>query len=94
MQRIHELAINAAQRRRQEVADRVAGAHVVEIATKAATPSCWSEEAGSRDQVGTHAHRAERVIHGVAPEGRRVVAPKPQLAESPHQAQGGATGES
>ncbi|MCY1509544.1 hypothetical protein D9M68_438930 [compost metagenome] len=90
VQRVLHLAVEAAQVRRQEVADRIAGAHVVVgRAHDGAGPGGGGQAAVDvGHQVGAHALRAEGAEHGVVPEGRGVVAAQAHFAEGARQAQG------
>jgi hypothetical protein len=83
VQAVLDLAVEATQVRRQEVADHVAGAHVVGVADAAAS-------AHRVDHAGARAVGAEGIEHGVVPEGGGVVAPQPHFTEAAGEADGGA----
>ncbi|MNK90115.1 hypothetical protein D3C87_1101570 [compost metagenome] len=93
MEAVLHLAVEAAQVRGQEVADGVAGANVVRVATKATRTAGGVETAGRRDQVGANAVGAERIEHGVVPERRGVITAQTNFTETTRQAHGRATSE-
>ncbi|MCY1544277.1 hypothetical protein D9M68_801500 [compost metagenome] len=95
MKRVLHVAIEAAEIRGEEVADAVACVHVVVHRGdgRARTPGHRQVRADKRDNIGANSVGDEGVRSDVIQEGRRQVAPEPELSEWSAEADCGAARE-